>query len=118
MANEINTSTNLTFSKNGSPPVQWSTSGNVTVAGSYYSNGIVSIGTADESLPLADVGTIGFVCIKNLDATNFVLIGADGTNYPLKLLPGEECKTRWNGAAVHAKADTAACKVAYLIVEA
>lgn len=117
MANEIQTSSNLTFSKNSSPSVNWSASASVTVTGNYYVSGVISVGTGDETIALGDIGTVGWVCLKNLDATNFITAGADGSSYPIKLKAGEDCKLRWNGAAVHVKADTGACKAAYVIVE-
>ena len=117
MANEISTSTNFSFQKNSNPPVNWTASKSITVAGSYFVSGIQNVGTGDETVALGDVGTVGHVLLKNLDGTNFILAGSDGSVYPIKLKAGEEMKTRWNGAAVHLKADTAACKVSYLIVE-
>ena len=118
MANEIQTSTTFTFSKNGSPPQNWSVSGSINVTGNYFVTGIQSIGLVDETIALGDIATIGYVLLKNLDATHFVSFGVDGSTYPNRLLAGEECKVRLNGAAIHLIADTAACKVSYLIVEA
>ena len=117
MANEISTSTNFTFQKNGNPPQAWTANGTITVSGNYFVSGVQNIGTTDETVSLGDIGTVGWVLLKNLDGTNYVTAGSDGSVYPIKLKAGEEIKTRWNGAAVHLKANTAACNVAYLIVE-
>lgn len=77
-----------------------------------------TVGTSDETIPLGDVGTIGRVFIRNHDATNYVTAGADDTNQPVKVLPGDQIITGWNGAAVHVKANTAPCFCEIFILEA
>ena len=86
------------------------------VAGGVGTQQVASIGTADEVLPLGDISTIGFVFLRNLDATNFITIGSDGTLYPIKLKPNEFFLGRWNAAAIHAKANTAPCNLESLIL--
>lgn len=115
-ANELNVNTTFTFTKNGAT-LQRSISGNVTVSGNISQYGVQTIGTSDETIPLGDVGTIGYVYIHNLDATNFVIFGSDGSVYPNKAKATEPALVRWNGAAVHIKANSGACKVEYAIIE-
>lgn len=86
------------------------------VAGNNGVENIADIGTSDETLALGDISTIGLVAMKNLDATNYILLGSDGTNYPIKLKPGEPFFGRWNGAAIHAKSNTASCRLHSLIL--
>lgn len=86
------------------------------VSGTVGNKQVQAIGTSDETLPLGDVSTIGFVMLKNLDPTNFITVGSDGTLYPIKLKPGEPCLVRWNAAAIHAKANTATCNLEYTII--
>ncbi len=118
MAGELRINlSSFTFSKgtaNATTPLQ---SVAVTVSGTHSSSGNQSIGTGDETLALVDVSTIGYVFLKNTDATNFITVGPDGSSYPLKLKPGEFAIVRWNGAAIHAKADTATCILQYMIIE-
>ncbi len=90
----------------------------VDVAGTHTSSGTQSIGTGDETVALIDVATVGYVFLKNTDATNFITVGPDGSSYPIKLKPGEFVVVRWNAAAIHAKADTATCILQYMIIEA
>jgi hypothetical protein len=116
MANEISIGQSLQVLKNGAT-IQKSASASITLTGNYFMSGVQNVGTTDETIALGDIGTVGVVYFKNLDSTNFVTFGADGTNYHIKLKAGESALLRWNGAAVHAKADTAACKVEYVIVE-
>lgn len=86
------------------------------VAGDAPNKEVQTIGITDEVLNLGDISTIGFVFVKNLDATNAITIGSDGTLYPIKLKPGEANLFRWNAAAIHAKALVAPCKLEYLIL--
>ena len=116
MANEITVQTYLTFLKN-SVGISRTYSKTLDVSGSEYISGTASAATGGTSLPLGSVGTIGWVSILNTDATNFVTLGADGTNYPIKCNPGEPMLVRWNGSAVHVKADTLACIVEFAIIE-
>jgi hypothetical protein len=114
MANEVTVSGSLVFTANGQNL-------SLVAGGVAYSPteveaaaGIATVGTSDETLALGDISAPGWVIIKNLDATNFVLLGSDGTSYPIKILPGQTVgPVFWNAAAVHVKADTADCAVAY-----
>ena len=116
MANELALSWSMSFSKGGAA-VSVSGSDNVDVSGTKYTKVVQNIGTVDETLALGDVSTIGFVIFKNLDGTNYVQIGADGSSYPVKLNAGETAGPfRWNGAAIHAKANTAACDLEYTLI--
>ena len=115
--NEIQATGTLTVSKNGVTASD-TFAINVTMSGDDYVAGTQVIGTSNETIALADIGTIGWVLIKNLDSTNFVEIGDDGTNYTVKLAAGEGCLFRFSGSSINLKADTAACRVKYLVLEA
>ena len=86
--------------------------------------GVQAIGTAaHEAIDLGDVGTVGLVMFRNLDATNFVEIGIDdgGAFVPIhKLLKGESAGPfrLAAGVVLYAKADTAAVKIDRVILEA
>lgn len=114
MANELQISLNGSYAKNGATDL-FNAAAQVTVTSNYISSGIASVGTVDETISLGDVSTVGFIFLKNLDDTNFVEIGSDGSSYPLKLKAGEALLTRWNAAAIHAKADTATVNLQYKI---
>ena len=85
--------------------------------------GVQAIGTAaHEAIDLGDVGTVGLVMFRNLDATNFVQIGIDdgGAFVPIhELLPGESAGPfrLASGVALYAQADTAAVKIDRVILE-
>src|ERR1043166_6864209 len=109
---ELSLKTVLTYSKNNAS-VARSISSQFVVSASPLSQGVQNIPTTDATLDLNAIGTIGYVYVRNLDATNYIIIGSDGSAYPLKLKAGEWAVFRWNAAAIHVKANTAACDVEY-----
>jgi hypothetical protein len=117
MSAELNFQTNLTYRKNNAVITrQVSSVGDA--AGNAAIQNIVSVGTADETLDKADITNIGTCYFKNLDAVNYIDIGPDGTVYPIRLKAGCDARLPWNGTAVHAKANTAACLLDYVLIEA
>lgn len=85
----------------------------VSIAGNPAIRNLVSIPTSDTSISLGGISTIGYVLFHNTDTTNFVTIGSNGSLYPIKLLAGEWAMMRWNAAAIHVLADTAAVILDY-----
>lgn len=88
----------------------------VNVSGLDYSAGTQTIGTSQESLPLGEVATVGWVWLKNHDATNFITYGTITGQLGQKLKPGEKVYFRAANNVVYVKADTAACVVEFIIV--
>lgn len=115
MANEISYSGKLTFSSSGQvTSVENSVS--VTPAEVETISGIQAAGTVDEAMVLGDLAAPGWVFLKNLNDTNYVEVGANGSDYEIKLLAGASAGPMlWNAAAIHLKANTGACNVAYVI---
>jgi hypothetical protein len=115
MAQELSLEITATQTKNNVTLAKsWSSS--FTVNGDYPIMNRATIGTSDETLAIGDVGTLGWLFMRNQDGTNFITFGSDGAVYPIKLKAGEFAALRWNGAAIHAKADTAACALEYLLL--
>lgn len=115
----LNVTIALDYTSTGDGRVRISSStSSVTPAAVPAKTDIVSVATSDASLAKGGVSTIGYVYLRNLDATNYILIGADGTNYPIKLKPGEQAAFPWNDTNVHAKANTAACNLQYAMFSA
>jgi len=119
MAGELRTSLNtFRFVKDGSdvslPPVLV----NFDVAGENYVRRTQLIDITDTPLDLGDISTPGYLFAWNFDTGNFVTIGEDGSSYPVKLKPnfgwGVLC---FNGAAIHAIADTAPCIIEYFLID-
>jgi len=120
MANELTISfQNISFLKN-SIAVNITNSVNpltVTINGVHHVYDQVSLTTGDTVISKGAVGTIGFIWVKNVDATNNIQLSDDGTVYALMLKPGEYAYFRWNAAAFHAKATAGTPILQYAIFE-
>jgi hypothetical protein len=116
MADELRVTTQISFSKAGAS-VAKTVRTDVDVTGDLYESKVLNIGTSNEAVGKGDMSTVGFTLLKNLDSTNFILAGDDGTNYPVKVLAGESALFRLNGATLNLKADTAACDVEITMIE-
>jgi hypothetical protein len=116
MANEVQISATLRYSSSPAS-ASLATSYFDDQTGDKYQAGVQAVGTSEESLDKGDVGTIGYVAVRNMDETNYVQFGVTTGVYTVKLLPGKGCVMPWNGANTYIKANTAPCNVEYLITE-
>jgi len=118
MADELTATARIQYAK-GNELADWKATITATVTGTGYVDEVVTIGTTDETLAFGDIGSanIGWYQITNLDATNYVLVGFDGSTYPHKLTDGTTTAKGGhvqgfnNGATIHAKANSASCKI-------
>ena len=118
MANELSIGVIFHFDKGGAK-VSRTENISVDITGDAFSHEVQEVGTTEEALAQgADLGTPGYMLIKNLNATNYVEVGSTTGVYDIKLLAGEIALYRHNSATVYAKANTAACNVEYVLVEA
>lgn len=122
MANELTLSASIKFTKGTGDAlmnVTKSYSDLADVSGTEYYENVQAVGTSAEALLVADIGTQGFVLLRNLDTTNFVNVSTDAAahaNPCVKMKAGEFALFRANGA-LYLKADTGACRVACFVVE-
>ena len=84
--------------------------------------GYVSIGTgAEEDIVTTDVGTLGWVWMKNLDSTNYIQWGpkSGGVMVPVgRLKAGEAVVLRLEpGITLRMTANTGACKLQIIVLE-
>lgn len=118
MANEVQVSAGLSVSKSG---ISLGVSGakSITQAGNANTGTVQNIGTSAEALSVGDVSTIGYLLIKNQDATNFVEVDSANTfdAFPQKLLPGEFVLLKPQTATIYLKADTDPVDVYFVAVE-
>lgn len=118
MANEIQLSQTLRYSKSG-VSASHASSFTVDQSGDKYQAGVQTVGTAEESLDKGDIGTIGYIAFKNLDSTNYVQLGITTGVYSIKCLAGKGGVVPWNSSTTpYAKANTAAVELDYLMIEA
>lgn len=117
MADEISIVVSMSFDKGGAK-AERSESLSVDVTGDAFTHEIQEVGTTEEELAQgADLGTPGYIFVKNLDATNYVEVGSTTGVYDIRLKAGEVALYRHNSATIYAKANTAACKVEYWLIE-
>jgi hypothetical protein len=117
MANEIKIQMSITAEKNGAK-VERQVSDSIDMAGHSMTHGVQGIPTGGEVFVESDIlGTAGWAYVKNLDADNYVTLGSHASsNHLVKLLPGESALFRCAGS-LYGAANTAECKVEYIIIE-
>lgn len=119
MSNEMTLTGILKFLK-GDSNVLFNKSGVLLdVSGDDYVLLTQEIGTSEEALDLGDITTPGYGLFYNRDSTNFVKIRAGtGATDCVKIPAGGIALFMFASAAPFAIADTAACVIEYLLVEA
>jgi hypothetical protein len=85
-----------------------------------YVSGIISVDLTNEALDVEDISTVGLVLLRNLDATNFVVVtdGLLATTYTVRMNAGEFALFRAGSNTIVLKADSLACNVQYVVFEA
>lgn len=120
MADEITVSAWLSLT-NGELKFQSdTTSQSIDQAAAGMMGNVQTVGTSAEVLLLGDISTPGVILVKNLDATNYVEIGAGtGGSWAahVKVKPGETWIYRLSVAAPSAQANTAPVKLYYALLE-
>lgn len=112
MSNTISLSISASVALSGGGAITGSGSNSITQSGTDNIGNVQNIGTTTEALVLGDVTTIGYLFVKNLDATNYVEFDLNtpvaGTAFA-KLLPGESMLVPTRQTTIYGKANTAAC---------
>lgn len=117
MPNEIALVGSLAVNRNGNNTIASATAA-VTQSGTDYQLSTQNVGTSAELLDKGDIGTVGYLFVKNLDPTNYVELALDSgaTQIFAKLLPGEFAliPTRQQ---CYGRANTGACDCLVLWIE-
>lgn len=72
----------------------------------------LSVGTTEEAVTFTDIGTNGYIVLKNEDATNYVQVGFSATVYGMRLKAGMVAVFPAEPTLdLKLKANTAACRV-------
>ncbi|SRR6266540_1987580 len=118
MANEINIQAILTVQR-FTPALQGAGNKDITQTGTHGITNVQNVGTAAELLTFVDVATLGYLFVKNLDATNYMQLALDSGFAQIfaKIRPGEFCLLPANQNTVYAKANTAAVDVMVVAAE-
>jgi hypothetical protein len=120
MANELTITSSMSFQKEKAFASMGKGGVRVTVTGTKYVEIVQAIGTSEEALLLGDIASPGYMMVENLDATNFVEIrpgsgAADMIKIPPLSFAGPFMLAT---STPYAIADTAECKIRYLLIEA
>lgn len=110
MANEITIAATLSIARNGATLVG-SGNFNIDQVGLASASNVQAIGTTTEALDIGDITAIGFLFVKNLDATNYVELGlvtpVSAADAFITLRPNEFALVPTRLEAIYAKANTA-----------
>jgi len=106
MANELVLTATIGYEKNGAKTNRSTGTSYVTIAGTAVAQGIRSASTSWTSQSI--VAAPGYVFVKNLDATNYLELGPDGSASAVKLLAGQWAIWPVAGTALYTRANTAA----------
>ena len=81
----------------------------------------MSVGTSEEDLSVGDVGTVGWLFLRNLDSSNYVVFGPKSGGAMVafgRLKAGEVAALRVSsGVTLRWQANTAAVKVQVILLE-
>ena len=115
MASELSFSAQLNYAKN-SAALSTQCSVTVDVAGIKYADVVQAIATTNTTVVFGDVGTVGVFMLQNIDYTNYIDIGFNGTTYPIRLAAVSGSQGGFmiapnNGSTIYAKANTASCNL-------
>jgi hypothetical protein len=113
MANELTVTANINYSKSGDVYSRNSGQIAVTISGTARAGQTQAIPTSDTTLTIP--AAPGYVYIKNLDATNYVQVGPDATNWFLRVKAGQIALFPIEGTAMHMKANTATVNVEWQV---
>ena len=117
MANEISTQISLNIKTALGAKLDRSESKKIDMSGESVLQTTQLVGTSNETLDMtnAELGTPGYVFIKNLDPTNYCSIGLS-SSYTIKLKAGEICLFR-AAADLYAAFNTSSGYLEIIVVE-
>lgn len=123
MANEITITTGMTVTKNSTTNRYDVLNEQHDMTGSIRVDNVQTIGTTYEAIYKGDIGTIGFAQFTNLDSTNYVDIGREisaAFEAFIRVMPGKTSPPIKTSAltALYGRANTAACNVRCVLIEA
>ncbi len=121
MANEITVNFQLLFAMSGRNFTEQFNQIQMDAGSELMAQGTPSIGTGHEALPMQDVTAAGAAVFYNNDATNYVEVGVDnaGSFIGFVRIPPREFAflPALSTNAPYARANTAAVKLSYMIIQ-
>ena len=120
MANEITVNFSITLS-GGNYKWNYSLNEQFDQSATGFDTQVQSVGTSEEDITFTGISTEGWLFMRNLDGTNYVDWGAKDESMKTigRLQPDEFCFIKMNAAAtLRMQANTAACEVLIVLLEA
>jgi hypothetical protein len=118
MANEITMSGSLDFSKNDVVDSLSFSGLQIDVTGVKIARQVQEVAITEEALNLGDIGTPGYILVRNMDDTNYMeFMAGTGETETVKLKAGEWALFRFTSADPFVIADTAVVNIEYLLIE-
>lgn len=118
MANEIAVTVGLTFTKSGVTSTADLATTNFDMTGTDYIRRTQLVGTSEEALDVGEIGTAGWMYVKNNHATQTVSFrGGSAEADFVKLKAGESAVFRLASDTPYAIASGADTNIEYLIIE-
>lgn len=121
MANEIGVSASLLVLKGNHQDGLDASGLSFNFTGTRALHNVQNVGTSAEALVLGEIAAGGWCLMRNLDVSNYVQVrGASGQTPLARLGPGEVALFRLDATATAptVQANTAACDLEYLVLEA
>jgi len=123
MSNELNAVASLNFDKNGAA-MEVANQTATDITGTLYADVIRLVPTSSTVITFGNITAVGWFMVQNLDNTNYVDIGFDGTTWPIRLKADQNggntggfVFAQGNSCTVYAKANTASCEVSARAVD-
>lgn len=121
MANEISITVGMACTKDELVIKESTTTVRRDMAGTHAASIVQDIGTTYEALDIpAELATLGYCYLKNVDATNYIEIGRDvGAAFygVIRLKPGDIALVRFSAATMYGRANTATAKLRFSLLE-
>lgn len=117
MADELTVTVALSY-LNGNVSLSYpSTTDKVTIAANFAKREILTVTLAGLAIPLGSIATPGYILIRNMDATNYIVVGNSGDTLPIRVNAGALALFQFAGGIVpYAIANTADVVIEYMLV--
>jgi hypothetical protein len=94
-------------------------SNNFTISGNAPIQHVQNITTGDTTIYLGDMTgtTPGYLFMRSLaSVTANIVLGGDGSSYPITVAPTGFGAIQWNATAIHAKTTTLSAQLEYMVI--
>lgn len=123
MSNELNAVASLNFNKGGAN-LGVANQNATDISGSLYADVIRLVPTSPTVITFGNITGVGWFMVQNLDNTNYVDIGFDGSTWPIRLKADQNSGNtggfvlaQGNSCTVYGRSNTSPCNVSARAVD-